>query len=73
MLKKIKKFHEKTMEAYQKDIQDHLEPWKKKVMEIHENVQFLFYMDELEYCQKKGQCIMRGSVVKGTRGIGDPL
>ena len=73
MLKKIKKFHEKTMEAYQKDIRDHLEPWKKKIRDIHENAQFLFYMDELEYCRKKGQCIMRGSVAKGTLEIGDPL
>lgn len=73
MFKKIKKFHEKTMEAYQKDIKDNLEPWKKKVMDIHENAQFLFYMDELEFCRKKGQCLLRGEVVKGTRKIGDSL
>ena len=43
LLKKLKDFHERTMEQYKEE--ENLEPWKKKVMELHEKSAFLFYYD----------------------------
>ena len=43
LLKKLKDFHEQTMEQYKEE--ENLEPWKKKVMELHEKSAFLFYYD----------------------------
>lgn len=43
LLKKLKQFHEQTMEQYRD--QENMEPWKKDVMEIHEKSTFLFYYD----------------------------
>ena len=40
LLKKLKDFHERTMEQYKEE--ENLEPWKKKVMELHEKSAFLF-------------------------------
>lgn len=38
LLKKLKDFHERTMEQYKEE--ENLEPWKKKVMELHESLRF---------------------------------
>ena len=52
LLKKLKDFHERTMEQYKEE--ENLEPWKKKVMELHEKSAFLFYYDAtLEEMQNK--------------------
>ncbi len=53
LLKKLKDFHERTMEQYKEE--ENLEPWKKKVMELHEKSAFLFYYDATleEKCRTK--------------------
>lgn len=73
MFRKIKEFHIKTMEAYRADIADHLEPWKQKVMEIHENAGFLFYAELLEMRNNTGSCVISGDLVKGKISVGDQL
>ena len=63
LLKKLKDFHERTMEQYKEE--ENLEPWKKKVMELHEKSAFLFYYDAtLEE---------NGSLVEGELPIGSTV
>ncbi len=73
MLRKLKDFHRKTMEEYRKGIEEEMEPWKKRVMMIHELVEFLFYPDEIDFIGQKGQCIIRGDLVRGQAQKGDIL
>lgn len=72
LLKKLKDFHERTMEQYKEE--DTLEPWKKKVMELHEKSTFLFYYDAtLEENATKNSLIIQGSLVDGNLPIGSTL
>lgn len=72
LLKKLKDFHEKTMERYCEE--ENMEPWKKKVMEIHEKSHFLFYYDEtLEEDTSQSRLIIQGSVTDGELPIGAKL
>ena len=43
LLKKLKDFHERTMEQYKEE--ENLEPWKKKVMELHEKSAYIINND----------------------------
>ena len=71
LLKKLKAFHERTMEQYKE--QD-MEPWKKKVMEIHEKSSFLFYYDAtLEANITKRVLTIQGSLVEGNLPTGARL
>lgn len=64
LLKKLKEFHERTMEQYREE--ENMEPWKKKVMEIHEKSKFLFYYDAtLEENVSKAILTVQGSVADG--------
>ena len=64
LLKKLKDFHERTMEQYKEE--ENLEPWKKKVMELHEKSAFLFYYDAtLEENAEQNSLIIQGSLVEG--------
>ena len=66
LLKKLKDFHERTMEQYKEE--ENLEPWKKKVMELHEKSAFLFYYDAtLEENAEQNSLIIQGSDRKSTR------
>ena len=40
----LKDFHRKTMEKYQEGMEREMEPWKKRVMQIHQEASFLFYV-----------------------------
>lgn len=72
LLKKLKEFHERTMEQYREE--DNLEPWKKKVMEIHEKSTFLFYYDAtLEENISNGNLRIQGSLVDGELSVGSTV
>lgn len=72
LLKKLKDFHERTMEQYREE--ENMEPWKKKVMEIHEKSNFLFYYDAtLEENASQSSLIIQGSVTDGELPIGSKL
>ena len=72
LLKKLKAFHERTMEQYREE--ENMEPWKKKVMEIHEKSNFLFYYDAtLEENAAKSSLIIQGSITDGELPIGSKL
>lgn len=69
MFRKLKKFHEKTMEEYKKDLEKEMDPWKKKVLKIHEEAGFLFYMEEIVPEDNHGLCTVRGELVKNQGGL----
>ena len=72
----LKDFHRKTMEKYQEGVEREMEPWKKKVMQIHQEAAFLFYVDDMEDFTpgtSDGVCLVRGELVKGKRQEGDPV
>ena len=72
----LKDFHRKTMEKYQEGVEGEMEPWKKKVMQIHQEAAFLFYVDDMEDFTpgtSDGVCLVRGELVKGKRQEGDPV
>lgn len=72
LLNRLKEFHERTMEKYCEE--DNLEPWKKKVMEIHEKSTFLFYYDAtLEENISKGSLRIQGSLVDGELPVGSTV
>lgn len=72
LLKRLKEFHERTMEQYRED--DNMEPWKKKVMEIHEKSTFLFYYDAtLDEDISKGNLRIQGSLVAGELPVGSTV
>ena len=60
------------MEQYKEE--ENLEPWKKKVMELHEKSAFLFYYDAtLEENAAKNSLIIQGSLVEGELPIGSTV
>ena len=70
----LKKFHEKTMEIYRQDHDSHMEDWKRKVMDIHEQSSFLFYLDDcLEENRDERTLLIRGELVKGAPPPGTGL
>ena len=70
----LKKFHKRTMEAYRDDHDRQMEPWKKKVMDIHEQSSFLFYLDDcLEEDLAEQTLLVRGDLVKGEPPLGTRL
>ena len=72
----LKDFHRKTMEKYQEGMEREMEPWKKKVMQIHQDAAFLFYVDDMEDFapgSPNGVCLVRGELVKGKRREGDRI
>lgn len=72
LLKKLKDFHERTMEQFREE--ENMEPWKKKVMEIHEKSHFLFYYDAtLEENMSQSSLIIQGSVADGELSPGSTL
>lgn len=72
LLKKLKQFHEQTMEQYRDE--ENIEPWKKTVMEIHEKSTFLFYYDAtLEENIPQNTLRMQGSLVEGELPPGSTL
>ena len=48
MFRVIRQFREKTRYLYAESEQRKMEPWKKKVMELHAHADFLFYFEEVE-------------------------
>ena len=70
----LKKFHKRTMEAYRDDHDRQMEPWKKKVMDIHEQSSFLFYLEDcLEEDLAEQTLLVRGDLVKGEPPLGTRL
>ena len=60
------------MEQYKEE--ENLEPWKKKVMELHEKSAFLFYYDAtLEENAEQNSLIIQGSLVEGELPIGSTV
>ncbi len=60
----IKRFHQNTLEQYGKE---HDAPWKQKVMRIHKESEFLFYVEEVTDWQEKTNMI----TVAGEVAFGD--
>lgn len=72
LLKKLKQFHEQTMEQYRDE--ENMEPWKKVVMEIHEKSTFLFYYDAaIEENIPQATLRIQGSLVEGELPLGSTL
>lgn len=72
LLNKLKQFHEHTMEQYRNE--EEMEPWKKKVMELHEKSSFLFYYDAtLEENTSNVSLRIQGSLVEGELPIGSRI
>ncbi len=72
----LRDFHRKTMEKYRKGMEGEMETWKKKVLQIHQEADFLFYVDEMEdYTPgtSNGVCLVRGELVKGIRRTGEGI
>lgn len=60
------------MERYKEE--ENLEPWKKKVMEIHEKSGFLFYFDDfLDDNTDDMTWLVKGQLVKGALSQGSCL
>lgn len=73
-IKTIRNFHKKTEERYRKEEEKNMEPWKKKVMMIHEESDYIFYYDDYELEKDKFSTFMiRGEAVKGTLEKGNPI
>ena len=62
----LKKLHERTLEIYRADHDSRMEVWKKRVMAIHEQSDFLFYLDDcLEEDRAERTLLVRGELVRG--------
>ena len=71
---RLRKFHERTMETYRQDHDGRMEDWKRKVMDIHEQSIFLFYLDDcLEENRDERTLLIRGELVKGSPPLGTRL
>ena len=67
MIKKLLRFREKTMEEYRKEQEKEMEPWKKRVMSLHEKSGFLFYYEASEPAFPDSRhWILQGEVALGT-------
>lgn len=70
MLKKIRDFRKKTQDQYMNDHRDSLEPWKKKVMELHERSGFLFYYENCELEKADGsRLVIQGDIAVSDQAI----
>jgi len=65
MFRRIIDFHRKTTDRYLKDHREQMEPWKKKVLKLHELSGFLFYYDncELEKADA-GELVIQGDLAR---------
>ncbi len=73
MFRRLKAFHDRTMERYRADQEARLEPWKTRVMTIHENALFLFYVESMEPESSPLDFTVKGDPVKGEREEGSSL
>lgn len=70
----IQRFREETKRLYNEAEQKKMEPWKKKVMELHTHADFLFYFEEVEpEPDSLLRFVIRGEVVKGRISAGNVL
>lgn len=73
MFRRLKAFHDKTMERYRADQEAQMEDWKKRVLRIHEEALFLFYVETMEPESSPLDFTVRGDLVKGERQEGSGL
>ena len=74
MFRVIRQFREKTRYLYAESEQRKMEPWKKKVMELHAHADFLFYFEEVEpEPDSLLRVVIRGEIVKGKISAGNVL
>lgn len=74
LFRALRDFHKKTEEQYRQEEARNMEPWKRKVMQLHEESEFVFYFDDYEIEQdRKYTFTIRGEVVKGTLEKGNPV
>ena len=73
MFSRLRAFHQRTMERYLKQNEEEMEEWKKRVMRIHREAAFLFYVEEMEGTSAPLAFIIRGETVKGKRETGEGL
>ena len=67
MIKKLMQFREKTMEVYRQEQEKKMEPWKKRVMSLHEKSGFLFYYEASEPVSADSRhWMLQGEVALGT-------
>ena len=67
MIKKLMQFREKTMEVYRQEQEKKMEPWKKRVMSLHEKSGFLFYYEASEPASADSRhWMLQGEVALGT-------
>ena len=74
LIRAIRNFREKTRERYEAAQEENMEPWKKRVRDLHEEAAFLFYFEEVEpEPDSLLRFLIRGELVKGDLPEGAPL
>ena len=70
----FRNFHERTLEAYKEAHPEEREGWRRLVMRIHEESDFLFYFDDsMEMYPETVSLLVLGEQVKGELPTGSPL
>ena len=65
LIKRLRAFHEKTLERYNEEYRRKMEAWKEDVSKLHEDAGFLFYYENCELAEEDGsQLIIQGDVAK---------
>lgn len=73
-IKRWAAFKKETERRYREGIASQMEPWKKKVMVLHEISSFLFYFEEIkEWDEDSMQCRIYGDLVKGSLPLHETL
>lgn len=73
-IKRWAAFKKETERKYQESLNEQMEPWKKKVMHLHEISSFLFYFEEIkEWDEDSLECQIRGELVKGILPVSSTL
>lgn len=65
-IKRLASFKKETERKYREGILAQMEPWKKRVMDLHERSSFLFYFEEIkEWDEECMECRILGELAKG--------
>lgn len=66
LLKILKTFRQETEKKYKEGLTENMAEWKKTVMRMHDEAEFLFYFDEFtDWDERKGSCVIMGSYTRG--------
>lgn len=73
MFDRIRKFRNNTFKLYVNDHRKEMEPWKKRVMDLHERSDFLFYYENCELEKADGSLlVIQGDLARHPDTIPEP-